>query len=89
MIAREGSSGVDAYLEFDDSRSFDPNRAVIVAATWDFGDGSSPVVATSLAPVRHRYAAPGKYVVTLVVNNGSVDSDPAIGIVKEMPADVL
>jgi len=76
-IGWAASGGIDAYVEVDASRSYDPNGVPIVAAKWDFGDGSSPVVTTTWATMRHTYAAPGNYVVTLVVNNGSVDSDPS------------
>ncbi|MEL6625035.1 MAG: PKD domain-containing protein, partial [Bacteroidota bacterium] len=37
--------------------------------TWDFGDGSAPVVQTSLAPVNYTYPTCGFFVVTLTVGN--------------------
>lgn len=43
--------------------------------SWDFGDGSTLV--TSSPTPTHTYAAPGIYEVMLVVNDGSLDSQPA------------
>ena len=40
----------------------------IVSYTWDFGDGSSPVTATS-PTMTHSYAARGTYTITLVVTD--------------------
>ena len=43
------------------------------SATWDFGDGSSPLT-TNAATVQHTYTAPGVYTVSLSVTDG-VDTD--------------
>ena len=43
--------------------------------TWDFGDGNTET--TTGVTISHTYAVAGTYTVTLVVNDGTVDSDPA------------
>jgi len=39
----------------------------IVKWTWNFGDGSAPVVAATGSPVQHTYSATGSYNTTLIV----------------------
>ncbi len=70
-------SGVDATaIAFDGSLSFDPENAPLVYS-WDFGDDS---FGTGVSPT-HTYAAAGTYIVTLVVNDGVLDSAPATAVV--------
>jgi len=57
---------------FDGSASSDPNGDTL-AYTWDFGDSS---FGDGVAP-SHTYATVGTFTVTLTVNDGAVDSDPA------------
>jgi hypothetical protein len=58
-------------IAFDGSRSFDPEGQPITY-DWDFGDGN-----TGSGPTpTHAYALPGLYTVTLVVNDGDVNSLP-------------
>ena len=45
----------------------------VVTTTWNFGDGSAPLVSNA-ATVTHTYTAPGVYTVTLTVEDG-VDTD--------------
>lgn len=45
----------------------------IITTTWDFGDGSSPLV-SGAATVTHTYTSRGAYTVTLTVEDG-VDTD--------------
>ena len=45
----------------------------VVTATWNFGDGSAPLVSNA-GTVTHTYTAPGTYTVTLTVEDG-VDTD--------------
>lgn len=47
-----------------------PNSS-IAKWTWDFGDGSQKVVATSNASQSHLYTTPGKYTVTLQVESAT------------------
>ena len=80
------SPAVPAAISLDGSKSFDPNGQPL-AARWDFGDGTPPLVVSDIAnPVSHAYAAPGTYTVTLVVNNGTADSEPATTTVDVFPA---
>ncbi|MBK9337592.1 MAG: PKD domain-containing protein [Lewinellaceae bacterium] len=60
----------------DSSMSNEP----IVEWTWLFDDGSAPVVATNDNPVPHVFAAPGEYLVRLVIRNsaGCVDTSYAV-----------
>ena len=62
-----GTEGV--AITFNGSGSYDPNSDPLTYA-WDFGDGST---GTGVAPV-HTYTADGTYNVTLIVNDGTVDS---------------
>lgn len=48
--------------------------------TWDFGDGSAPVVTTTPEEVSHTYTSPGSYVVTLRTrSSGPVGVDGSEG----------
>ncbi len=62
-----GEAGVG--VQFDGSGSSDADGDALTY-TWDFGDGSA---GAGISPV-HNYAAAGTYTVSLVVNDGQVDS---------------
>lgn len=62
----------DTGVQFDGSGSSDPDGDSLTYY-WDFGDGA---VGSGVNPV-HAYAAGGHYPVTLVVNDGSMNSAPA------------
>jgi len=62
----------DVAVTFDGSGSDDPDGDPLTYA-WDFGDGST---GTGVNPT-HAYTAGGTYTVTLVVNDGKVNSDPS------------
>lgn len=51
---------------------------------WNFGDGT-PIVETTEAGLGHGYSSPGTYVATLVVNDGELDSEPAVTTVEVLP----
>ena len=63
----------DIAITFDGSGSYDPDGDTITYS-WDFGDGNTE---TGVDPT-HTYTAGGIYTVTLVVNDGKVNSDPSI-----------
>ncbi len=65
-------------------KSFDPNGDLLTYR-WDFGD-SAPVISSPYYWASHRYAAPGTYTVTLVVNDGIEDSEPATTTVEILPS---
>jgi PKD repeat protein len=67
--------GAPAHVTFDARRSFDPSGAPLTAR-WDFGDGSPIATAGAASPIDHAYAAAGEFTVTLVVTNGTLDSEP-------------
>jgi chitodextrinase len=67
------SGTANTAVAFDGSGSYDPDGDSLTY-TWDFGDGSG---ATGVNPT-HVYAAGGTYTVTLIVNDGAVDSEPSI-----------
>lgn len=73
-VAHPGGPYAQASLtvSFDGSGSSDADGDALTFA-WNFGDGAT---GTGPAPV-HTYAVPGTYTVTLVVNDGYVDSAPA------------
>ncbi len=60
-------------VTFNSSASFDPDGQ-IVEYTWDWGDGSSPVV-TSSATTQHSFSAAGTFSVKLTVR----DNDGLVG----------
>jgi len=67
-------SGVagETLIQFDGSGSSDGDGDSLTYA-WDFGDGNT---ATGMMPT-HTYASAGTFTVTLVVNDGQVDSAAA------------
>jgi serine protease len=62
----------DNAIEFNGSGCYDPDGDPLTYA-WDFGDGST---GEGVMPT-HTYSAGGTYTVTLVVNDGKVDSEPS------------
>ncbi len=62
----------DVTITFDGSASYDLGDDPLTYA-WDFGDGST---GTGINPT-HAYTAGGTYTVTLVVNDGKVNSEPS------------
>lgn len=63
----------DSGLIFDGSGSIDPNGDPLTYM-WNFGDGST---GAGVRPT-HAYTAGGEYPVTLVVNDGTINSTPSI-----------
>ena len=61
----------DVAITFNGSDSFDSDGNPLTYS-WDFGDGSTGL---GVNPT-HAYTAGGTYTVTLVVNNGKMDSEP-------------
>ncbi len=68
----------NAFLSSSDS--FDRNNDPLTYK-WDFGDGTTATT-TNEQGIRHTYAQPGDYTVTLVVNDGHEDSAPATTTAK-------
>ena len=66
-----GTVGVP--ITFDGTDSSDPDGDPIVSYEWNFGDGSTGSGATPT----HTYSEAGSFLVSLVVNDGEDDSDPA------------
>jgi PKD repeat protein len=62
----------DVAITFNGSGSYDPDGDSLTYA-WIFGDGNT---GTGVNPT-HVYTAGGTYTVTLVVNDGKVDSEPS------------
>ena len=62
----------DSPLGFDGTGSSDPDLDPLTYA-WDFGDGNNGTGATP----SHTYSTGGTFTVSLVVNDGTVDSAPA------------
>ncbi|MFC2032325.1 S8 family serine peptidase [Chloroflexota bacterium] len=61
----------DIAITFEGLGSYDPDGDPLTY-TWNFGDGST---GTGVTPI-HVYTAGGTYTITLVVNDGKVDSEP-------------
>lgn len=60
---------VNRSISFTDSSA--SVNGTIVKWTWNFGDGSAPVVATSNASQVHTYSTPGTFIVSLLVENST------------------
>jgi large repetitive protein len=60
-------------VQMDASASSDSEGAALTFR-WNFGDGSTLV--TPQAPIEHTYASGGTFPVTLIVNDGQLDSAP-------------
>ena len=79
-IARPGgpySGSPGQGIAFNGSASEDPNGDTLTYS-WDFGDGA---MGDGVAP-SHTYAAAGRYEVTLVVNDGQLDSELAATVAE-------
>jgi len=59
-------------LRFSLTASYDPEGSALTY-NWDFGDGAT----STLAIPEHTYTTVGSYTVTLVVNDGALNSAPA------------
>ncbi len=66
------SGNTGQAIRFDGSGSSDPDGDALTYS-WDFGDGS---IGTGASPT-HTYSAAGRYEVSLVVNDGALDSAAA------------
>lgn len=62
-----------SHVLFDASLSRSP-VGTIVSYTWNFGDGT-PTVTTNIALIKHKYACPGNFLVTLTVVNSNGTSN--------------
>ena len=71
------SGDTGAAITFDGTASSDPDGDALTYA-WNFGDGATGTGATPT----HSYAAAGPYTVSLIVNDGEFDSDPATSNVE-------
>jgi len=60
----------DAIITFNGSGSYDPDDEDTITYSWDFGDGTT---GSGVSPT-HIYTAGGTYTVTLMVNDGKVNS---------------
>jgi hypothetical protein len=66
--------GAEGYMiDMDASTSYDPADGLPLTYSWGFGDGQS--IVTNDAVVTHVYVSAGTYPVTLVVNDGVLDSE--------------
>ena len=86
-----GVAGQSVVLDASASSDFDNLDATaandqVLEYTWDFGDGTPPIV-TSDATSDHTYAAVGQYTVTLTVSDGVATSAPAVttAAIQEAP----
>jgi RHS repeat-associated protein len=68
------SSSHGMVVQFDASRSSDPDGQPLLAYEWDFGDGAIPSNGSSTP--QHTYAQARDYVATLRVFDGSAWSEP-------------
>ncbi|MGI9236483.1 MAG: PKD domain-containing protein, partial [Woeseiaceae bacterium] len=67
-----GEAGT-TLIQFDGSGSDDPDNDVL-AYDWDFGDGNT---GDGVMP-SHTYVTAGNFEISLIVNDGMADSDPAV-----------
>lgn len=74
-------------ITFDISKSHDPDGK-IVAFTFDFGDGSTPIHGTDLSsPITHTYNTAGNYLAKLtVVDNAGKQRSVGVPIVVKPPS---
>ncbi len=68
-----GGEAGTTLIQFDGSGSSDPDGDDLTFA-WDFGDGSTGVGSSPT----HTYGNAGNFQVTLVVNDGQIDSDASV-----------
>ncbi|HET7271628.1 MAG TPA: PKD domain-containing protein, partial [Rubrobacter sp.] len=72
-------------MNFDGSRSRDPDADTPLTYVWDFGDGSAPQETTTPS-TDHNYSTAGRYTVTLTVRDSlGKESDP--DTVEVFPGD--
>ena len=75
---------VGSPVAFDGSGSSDADGDALTYV-WGFGDGSS---GTGVNPT-HIYATEGTYTITLTVNDGNIDSQPAVTSAEIVTTDVV
>ncbi len=75
------SGNVNISLNFNGSKSYDPDEDDVVSYTWDFGDGTN----STLKNPTHIYSAVGNYTVTLTAtdNHGGTDTDSTYANIGE------
>ena len=64
---------VNEWIEFNASRSFDPDGGNILNYEWDFGDGETGYGKI----INKRYTAPGTYNITLIITDDEGDTAQA------------
>lgn len=72
-----GAGTVGSSITFDGSGSSDPDGDPLTY-NWDFGDGSTGTTSEPITTIDHVYTDSGTYMVSLVVNDGSLDSAPDV-----------
>ena len=75
---------------FQSNSSTSADGETIVAAVWDFGDGSAPVTDDTIgdggvSTVRHQYAQPGSYTITVLVTSSTGETSTASSVVEVAP----
>jgi hypothetical protein len=70
-------------IKFDASESYDPEGREL-KYYWDFGDGENSGWITDKA-TNHSYDSQGEYIVTLIVNDGELDSTPELKRLTILP----
>lgn len=68
-----GEAGT-TLIQFDGSRSSDPDVGDTLIFAWDFGDGST---ASGMMPT-YTYPSAGNFEVSLIVSDGSASSEPSV-----------
>src|SRR5574338_842503 len=72
--ANPTSGAFPLSVDFDGTYSSDPDPGTVLSYSWNFGDGTPHATG---AQVTHIYDAPGPYVATLTVSDGSGGTDSA------------
>lgn len=75
-------------VRFYNATNYNPCQFTGITFTWDFGDGTAPLVTSSTLSLDHRYAVAGTYNVTLTVSALGQSNKSTKAVVVVLPPPI-